>query len=204
MSKKTFVLWLALFALALGALSGCSQPRRIASVPARNTENTAYTYLALNVSDAAAAARRASQLASQYGGDLVSQRSTVTQGRYTLVLEISIPSSQHSALRYALLRLGSRADERTITPPDDSPRRLYPEPDTTIELHLRQYGRISSPTDDHVVNWDDPLTAALTVITTILILAMSFAIIVLPIMVSVVLVGWAIWALAHSQRNRSA
>lgn len=111
----------AVCALALAACSGSATPQLIGSYPkgasptyAPPPENLLVVYddyLELEVSNTDTAADRATRLASDYGGYLVSSQSWYQGGRKYTTLTLAVPVAQFEATRKALLRLGTLVSE---------------------------------------------------------------------------------------------
>jgi hypothetical protein len=194
------VLWFGVFSMVLAACSAGSQPLRIAAFPVQPSAPD-HTVLVIEAYDIDRAALRANQLANDFGGYTYSQRLTSSAGRRTFVLLISVPASQNLPLRSALARLGRVVDESSSHDSPSSPRRIYPEPDTTIELTLRESGynpRPASPT-----GWDPRRTAsqAFAVFQAIFSFFVDILIWVLIVIGPFVLVGWAVWSLIRRHKR---
>jgi hypothetical protein len=111
-----------LAALALAACSG-STPQLIGSypkgggaaptrIPPPADHLVVYDdYLALEVSDTDAAARRAAQLAYDHGGYVVSSQAWFQDGRKHFTLTLAVPAARFDSVRAALLRLGALVTE---------------------------------------------------------------------------------------------
>jgi hypothetical protein len=196
-----YVLWLGLFSLILAGCSSGDQPLRIAAFPAQSP-NSYHTHLVIETYDIAGAARRASQLANEYGGYTFDQRLTTSAGRHTYIIQISVHATQNEPLRAALAHLGRVVDEWRTSDLTSSPRRIYPEPDTTIELYLRESRYTPLPVSSS--GWDPRRTAAQAFAVFRTIFSFVFDILIWAAIVigPFVLVGWAVWALVR-RRKRS-
>jgi hypothetical protein len=112
--------WFALAAaLALAACSG-SAPQLIGAYPKGTTGNVAPSealllvynaYLTLDVADVDSAAERATQLAYDHGGYLVSSQAWYQDGRKYATLTLAVPVPRFDDLRSALLNLGTLVSE---------------------------------------------------------------------------------------------
>jgi hypothetical protein len=123
-SRLTILILVGL-ALALPACSG--EPRRIAEYPAGNRPGSqgstgpgsawralAYSaYLELEVTNVESAAKRAEQLAYDYGGYTTDSHFWQQDGKTYATLVLEVPTRQFDRLRERLLRLGSLEDEST-------------------------------------------------------------------------------------------
>lgn len=106
------------FALALAACGPGSAPQLIGSysrtgpaVPPPNVLIVYSTYLTLDVADVDAAAERATQYASDYGGYLAESRAWYQDGRKYAALTLAVPAPNFDSLRQALLGLGTLVSE---------------------------------------------------------------------------------------------
>jgi hypothetical protein len=200
--NRKLILWFGLFSLLLAGCSGGNQPLRIAAVPAQSTASY-HAYLMIETPDTDAAARRANQIATDFGGYIVSQRLTTPSGQRMLVLEISVPASQNAPLRTALAHLGTVIEEWKTSDQSNSPLRIYPEPDSTIELYLCQsrYNLLPASTE----GWDPRRTVAqaFAVFQTVFSFVVDLLIWVTIVIGPFVLVGWTIWMLVQRYRRTS-
>ena len=114
---------LCVLALILSACAGGATPQLIGSYPKQVTSSPTYApppanllvvynaYLELEVADTDRAAQRATQLAYDYGGYLVSSQSWFAEERKYTTLTLAVPVAQFEAARQALLRLGTLVGE---------------------------------------------------------------------------------------------
>jgi hypothetical protein len=149
------------------------------------------------------AALRANQLVSNFGGNIYSQRLSSSAGQRAYVLLISVTASQNGPLRAALAHLGNVVDESSSNGFPSSPRRIYPEPDTTIELTLREVSYHIRPAGP--IGWDPGRTAsqAFAVFQAIFSFIVDILIWVLIVIGPFVLVGWLGWWLARRRKRSS-
>jgi len=120
------LVWLGLcvFASLLAACGGGANPQLIGSYPKGPASSPTYppppanllvvhnAYLELEVGSTDAAAQRATQLADDYGGYLVSSQSWYADSRKYTTLTLAVPVAQFETLRQSLLSLGSLVGER--------------------------------------------------------------------------------------------
>jgi len=114
---------LCVLALLLAACSGSATPQLIGSYPKQEAVSPTYApppanllvvynaYLELEVRDTDQAARRATQLAYEYGGYLVNSQSWFVEERKYTTLTLAVPVARFEAARQALSRLGALVGE---------------------------------------------------------------------------------------------
>jgi hypothetical protein len=111
--------WFALPVVCLAACSGSAAPQLIGSYPKDTGSSPTYApppenllvvynaYLELEVYETDSAARRATQLAYDHGGYLVSSQSWYQNDRKYTTLTLAVPVAQFDAVRQSLLGLGT-------------------------------------------------------------------------------------------------
>ena len=108
------------FLVFLAACSGSGSPRRIASYPSGGADRSstsppaAFVYSAqmeIEVLDPLSASERASRLAEENGGWLVSSQTTRWSRQEQITVVLAVPAYKFEALHAALLRLGKLRHE---------------------------------------------------------------------------------------------